>query len=127
MSFPTNAGRWAFSVVVWQAAQRLGIGVRAAADTDGLLAIGTRVTFRHPLVRSSVYQAASPEERQAVHRALADATDPEVDPDRHAWHRAQATAGVDEDVGCELERSAGGAQLAEGWRQGLRSLNAPQR
>ena len=63
-------------VLVWRAAGRLGIGVQAAANTDGLLAIGASVTFRHPLVRSSVYRAASPEERQAVHRALADATDP---------------------------------------------------
>ena len=101
-------------VLVWQAAQRLGIGVEAAAETDGLLAIGTRVTFRHPLVRSSVYRAAHPEERQAVHRALADATDPEVDPDRRAWHLAQATSGFDEDVASELERSAGRAQARGG-------------
>jgi DNA-binding CsgD family transcriptional regulator len=101
-------------VLVWRAAQRLGIGVEAAAETDGLLAIGTRVTFRHPLVRSSVYRAAAPEERRAVHRALADATDPEVDPDRRAWHRAQATQGFDEDVASELERSAGGAQARGG-------------
>src|ERR1700733_9125125 len=78
-------------VLVWKAAGRLGIGLAAAADTDGLLAIGTRVTFRHPLVRSSVYRAASAPERQAVHRALAEATDPEMDPDRRAWHLAQAT------------------------------------
>ena len=102
-------------VIVWEAAQRLGIGIRAAANTDGLLTIGTRVTFRHPLVRSSVYRAASPEERQAVHRALADAIDPQVDPDRRAWHRARATAGVDEDVACELERSAGRAQARGGF------------
>jgi hypothetical protein len=82
-------------VLVWRAAGRLGIGVQAASETDGLLAIGARVTFRHPLVRSSVYRAASPEERQAAHRALADATDPEVDPDRRAWHLAQATPGFD--------------------------------
>ena len=81
-------------VLVWRAAGRLGIGVQAAAETDGLLTIGASVTFRHPLVRSAVYRAASPEERQAVHRALADATDPEVDPDRRAWHLAQATPGV---------------------------------
>ncbi|HEY2654215.1 MAG TPA: AAA family ATPase, partial [Solirubrobacteraceae bacterium] len=101
-------------VLVWRAAGRLGIGVEAAADTDGLLAIGTRVTFRHPLVRSAVYRAASPTERQAVHRALADATDPEVDPDRRAWHLAQATSGFDEDVASELERSAGRAQARGG-------------
>ncbi len=101
-------------LLLWQAAERLRIGIHAAADTDGLLAIDTRVRFRHPLVRSSVYQAASPEERQAVHRALADATDPEIDPDRRAWHRAQATVGVDEEIASELERSAGRAQARGG-------------
>jgi DNA-binding CsgD family transcriptional regulator len=102
-------------VLVWAAAGRLGIGIQAATDTDGLLSIGTRVTFRHPLVRSSVYRAASPEARQTAHRALADATDPEVDPDRRAWHLAQATPGFDEDVASELERSAGRAQARGGW------------
>jgi DNA-binding CsgD family transcriptional regulator len=101
-------------VLVWRAAGGLGIGVDAAAETDGLLAIGTRVTFRHPLVRSAVYQAASLKERQAVHRALADATDPEVDPDRRAWHLAQAAPGFDEDVASELERSAGRAEARGG-------------
>jgi DNA-binding CsgD family transcriptional regulator len=101
-------------VLLWRAAERLGIGVPAAAETDGLLTIGASVTFRHPLVRSSVYRAASPEERQAVHRALADATDPQVDPDRRAWHLAQATPGFDEDVAAELERSAGRAQARGG-------------
>jgi DNA-binding CsgD family transcriptional regulator len=101
-------------VLVWRAAGRLGIGGQAAADTDGLLTIGARVTFRHPLVRSAVYRAASPEDRQAVHRALADATDSELDPDRRAWHLAQATPGFDEDVASELERSAGRAQARGG-------------
>jgi DNA-binding CsgD family transcriptional regulator len=101
-------------VLVWRAAQRLEIGVGAASDTDGLLAIGASVTFRHPLVRSSVYRAASPEHRQAVHRALADATDQQADPDRRAWHLAQATPGLDEDVASELERSAGRAQARGG-------------
>ena len=101
-------------VLVWRAAGRLGIGVQAAADTDGLLTIGARVTFRHPLVRSSVYRAATPDDRRAVHRALADATDPAVDPDRRAWHLAQATPGFDEDVASELERSAGRAQARGG-------------
>ncbi|HEY2201832.1 MAG TPA: AAA family ATPase, partial [Solirubrobacteraceae bacterium] len=102
------------SVLVWQAARRLGIGAHAAADTDGLLTIGASVTFRHPLVRSAVYRAAPLDERQAVHRALAGATDPEVDPDRRAWHLAQAAQGFDEDVASELERSAGRAQARGG-------------
>jgi DNA-binding CsgD family transcriptional regulator len=101
-------------VLLWRAAGRLGIGVQAAADTDGLLTIGTSVTFRHPLVRSSVYRAASLEDRHVVHRALAEATDPEVDPDRRAWHLAQSTPGFDEDVASELERSAGRAQARGG-------------
>jgi DNA-binding CsgD family transcriptional regulator len=102
--------------LVWRAAERLGIGTEAlvpAAD-DGLLAIGERVTFRHPLVRSAAYRAASPAERRAVHQALADVTDPQADPDRRAWHRAQATVGPDEDVASELERSASRAQARGG-------------
>src|SRR4051812_34477502 len=101
-------------VLLWRAAGRLGIGLQAASETDGLLAIGARATFRHPLVRSAVYRAASPEDRQAVHRALADATDPEVGPDRRAWHLAQATPGFDEDVAAELERSSDSARARGG-------------
>ena len=102
--------------LVWRAAEALGIGADAiepAADA-GLLRIGQRVTFRHPLVRSAVYRAGSPRELRAVHQALARATDPRADPDRHAWHRAQATLGPDEEVACELERSAGRAQARGG-------------
>ena len=101
-------------VLLWRAAERLGIGVQAAGHTDGLLEIGARVTFRHPLVRSAVYRAASPEDRQEAHRALADATDPEADADRCAWHLAHATPGFDEEVAAELERSAGRAQARGG-------------
>src|SRR3954454_22460534 len=101
-------------VLLWRSAERLGIGVQAAGYTDGLLEIGARVTFRHPLVRSAVYRAASPEDRQEAHRALADATNPEIDADRRAWHLAQATPGFDEEVASELERSAGRAQARGG-------------
>ena len=102
--------------LVWRAAERLGIGIEAVAPAAdaGLLTIGERVIFRHPLVRSAVYRAASPPDRRAAHQALADATDPQADPDRRAWHRAQATPGPDEDVAAELERSAGRAQARGG-------------
>ena len=100
----------------WRAAQRLGIADAAAhnMESDGLLAFDAGVTFRHPLVRSAVYRAAQPEERSDVHRALAEATDPSVDPDRRAWHRAQAASLPDDDVAAELERSASRAQARGG-------------
>lgn len=103
-------------LVLWRAATRLGIGTPAvaAADADGLLSVGGRVTFRHPLVRSAIYRSATTDERRAVHLALAEVTDPQADPDRRAWHLAVAAAGPDEAVAVELERSAGRAQSRGG-------------
>jgi DNA-binding CsgD family transcriptional regulator len=102
--------------LVWRAAEPLGIGRDAAAPAveAGLVDVGARVRFRHPLVRSAVYHAASPDARRKAHGALAGATDPEVDPDRRAWHRAQAATGADETVAAELERSASRAQARGG-------------
>jgi hypothetical protein len=104
-------------VLLRRAAGRLGIPVQAAAAPAaeaGLLEFGARVRFRHPLVRAAAYQSASPHDRQLVHRALAGVTDPLADPDRSAWHRAQAAPGPDEDAAAELERSAGLAQSRGG-------------
>ena len=102
--------------LVWRAAARLGIGADAAtpAISDGLAEFGIRVRFRHPLVRSATYRSAPAPERQLVHQALADVTDPDTDPDRRAWHRAQAAEGPHEDVAAELERSAGRARARGG-------------
>jgi hypothetical protein len=104
------------AVLVWRAAGQLALGPEAAgaAESAGLLEIGAQVRFRHPLVRSAVYRAASRDDRQRAHRTLAQAIDPLADPDRRAWHRAQAAADPDEDVAAELERSAGRAQARGG-------------
>ncbi len=102
--------------LIWRAAERLGIPIQAAAPAiqADLVKFGTLVRFRHPLTRSAAYRAASVSDRQAVHRALAEATDAGAEPERRAWHRAQAAAGPDEEVAAELERSAGRAHARGG-------------
>ncbi len=103
-------------VLLWRAAEQLAIepGAAGHAADEGLLAIGARVAFRHPLVRSAVYGSAAIEDRRAVHLALAEVTDREAAPDRRAWHLAAAATGPDEEIAVELERSAGRAQSRGG-------------
>ena len=102
--------------LVWRAAADLGLSGAALEPLAGadLIEIGARVRFRHPLVRSAVYRAATPGERRRVRAALAEATDPRVDPDRRAWHLAEATAGPDESAAGELERAAVRAEARGG-------------
>ena len=102
--------------LLWRAAERLGLSGEAGrpAEAAGLIELGLRVRFTHPLVRSAIYRAASPGDRRDVHLALAEATDPVLDPDRRAWHRAHATSSPDETVAAELARSAGRAQARGG-------------
>ena len=98
--------------LLWRAVQRLDIPAEAVAPAveAGLVEIGARVRFRHPVVRSAVSRTASVGELQDAHRALAEVIDPEVDPDRRAWHRAHAAARPDESVAAELEHRAAGVQ-----------------
>jgi DNA-binding CsgD family transcriptional regulator len=102
--------------LLWRAAGRLGIRGSAGrpAEEAALIELGIRVRFRHPVIRSAAYRAADFRDRQEVHRALAEATDPATDPDRRAWHRARAASEPDEAVADELERSADRAQARGG-------------
>lgn len=99
-----------------RAAAHLGVPVTelGPAETDGLIEFGPRMRFHHPLIRSAAYRAADLTERRAIHRALAECTDVATDPDRRAWHRAQAAAGPDDEVADDLEQSAARARSRGG-------------
>ncbi len=104
-------------VIVWRAASGLGVDPRDAAPAvdAGLVELGVRLSFRHPLVRSAVYGATPLEDRQEVHRHLAEATDPERDPDRRAWHQALGSPGPDDEIAESLAGSARRARARGGF------------
>jgi predicted ATPase len=114
-------------LLLWRAAAELGIEPDAAAPAVAadVIDFGAQVRFRHPLVRSAVYGGAAPDERQLIHRVLAEVTEADADRDRRAWHRAQATTGLDEDAAAELERSAGRARA--GRSRGVRRVPRARR
>jgi DNA-binding CsgD family transcriptional regulator len=111
--------------LLWRAAQELGIAesIVETLESEGFLDVGPRVVFRHPLVRSAVYRGAGVKDRSAVHRSLAEATDPRIDPDRRAWHLGQAISMPDEAVAAALEHSAGRAQARGGLAAGAAFLS----
>ncbi|HEY2200853.1 MAG TPA: LuxR C-terminal-related transcriptional regulator, partial [Solirubrobacteraceae bacterium] len=106
-------------VLVRRAAERLGVSLAAGAPAAaaGLLELGSRMRFRHPLARSAVYREASAEERRKVHQAFAEVIDPDKDPDRHFLHQAAAAEGPDEQLASQLEGCAGRAQARGGFAQ----------
>ena len=110
---------------LWRAGLELDFDESAIvpAQAAGLLEAGPLVAFRHPLIRSAVYQGANPADRCRAHAALAVASDPERDPDRRAWHRAAAAQFPDEDIAADLERAAQRA----GEPRKLRGLGRPAR
>jgi DNA-binding CsgD family transcriptional regulator len=103
-------------LLLWRAAEALEIPPAAVdgAEDAGLLEIGTRVRFRHPLARVAVYRSATPADQRKVHRALARATDPQTDPARRAWHRARGASAPDDDIAAEVERAAARAAASGG-------------
>ena len=102
--------------LLWRAAEQLGLSwdAASAAEAAGLIEFGATVCFRHPLVRAAAYRIASSRERLDVHAALASVTDPILDPDRRAWHRANSTVAQDDEIADELEHSAARAKSRGG-------------
>ncbi|MET0454817.1 MAG: AAA family ATPase [Mycobacterium sp.] len=101
----------------WRAAQLLGAAAEAANSVveQGVVSLEPRITFRHALIRSAVYDGATLDERRRVHTALADVADHDGHGDQAAWHRACAATTPEETIAAELEASAGRAQRRGGY------------
>jgi DNA-binding CsgD family transcriptional regulator len=107
------------------AARLLGsgpVGLHEAERRALVRATPGGIVFRHPLIRSAVYHAATVPERSAAHRALAEVLSGDELADRRAWHRAAATLEPDDEIAAELERSAAGAMARGGHAAAARAL-----
>jgi len=102
---------------------RLPASALDAAESSGLVSIeGAQLRFRHPLIRSALYQAADPVDRRKAHSALAAALDAEDLVDRRAWHLAAAATEPDESVAAALEQFAERSKLRSGYRASASAL-----
>jgi DNA-binding CsgD family transcriptional regulator len=111
--------------VILSAGGALGIppSTLLEAEASGLiLARGSALVFRHPILRSAVYQGASLPQQQAAHRALVDTLQGESNADRRAWHRAALVLAPDDEVADELERTAQRARSRSGHAAAYRAL-----
>jgi predicted ATPase len=103
--------------LIGRAAQLLAVDLTSldSAEEAGLIrVIAGRLEFRHPLVRSAVYQQSPLATRRAAHRALAEVLDDMENLDRRAWHLAAAVTGPDEVAATALESSAIRARARSG-------------
>jgi DNA-binding CsgD family transcriptional regulator len=110
---------------VLAAAERLGIPATAVegAEELGLLEVADgRIRFRHPLVRSAIYQSAAAPLRRRAHRALGACLSGEWQADRRAWHRAAGVVGADEEVAADLAAMAERTRARSGYAVAARAL-----
>ncbi len=106
------------------AARIAGVDPRSAlgaAEGAGLIEIDGSLAFRHPLIRSAVYEAATPEARRNAHRLLAEGLP--KDAARRTWHRSAACLGPDEAVASELEAVASEQRIRRAYAAAFHAFN----
>ena len=110
---------------VRRAAALMGLAAEAVEAAEAAAALvgqhAGHIEFVHPLARASIYHAASPADRRAAHRALADVITGADDPDRRAWHLAGAAAGWDSEAAAALEAAARRARESSGYDAAARA------